>query len=254
MSLNRTLVLAAAATAVISAQPAAAALYSTTKVEALYGWDYEDTAGAGFGIDNDRHGILTVANATGWEYGDSFFFVDFTNLDRGSDDEHSSGSAHAEWSLRGNLGALSGTSLSAGPIRDVYVIGQLDLDRNSATRKTTHMAGVSVDIDVPGFKFLKFHTMYRNDESDSADGTSVQLTAVWNVPFTLGGAELTFEGFADYITEEGDLERQFLTQPQLVWHATDNIGVGVEWQYWQNKFGLEDTDESLPQAMVRWTF
>lgn len=254
MGHSRKLALAAAAFTAFAAQSSSAALYSTTKVEALYGWDYEDTAGEGFPIDTRKHGILTFANATGWEYGDSYFFVDITNLGQGSQDENDSGSAHAEWSLRGNLGYLNGSSLSAGPVKDVYVIGQLDFDRNSATRKTTHMAGLSVDLDVPGFRFFKFHTMYRNDESDGADGTSVQLTAVWNLPFTIGGEAFSFEGFADYITEEGELERQFLTQPQLVWHATDNLGIGVEWQYWHNKFGLPDTDESLPQAMVRWTF
>lgn len=248
------LALATAAASLLVAQGASAALYSTTKVEALYGWDYEDTAGAGFTIDNEEHAILTFANATGWTYGDSFFFADFTNLDQGTQDEQDRGSVHAEWSLRGNLGKMTGQDLSAGPLKNLYVIGQLDLDRNSSTRKTIHLAGLSADLDVPGFAFFKLHAMYRNDESAAAEGSSEQYTAVWNAPFSIGGADFTFEGFLDYITEEGDLESQLLTQPQLVWHATDHIGIGIEYQHWENKFGLEDTDESFPQAMVRWTF
>ncbi|GAA0566106.1 outer membrane protein OmpK [Halomonas salifodinae] len=251
---HKKLALAAAASTLLLSQAASAALYSTTKVEALYGWDYEAQAGAGFTIDTEEHAILTVVNATGWTHGDSFFFVDFTNLDQGAQDEQDRGSAHAEWSLRGNLGSLTGLDLSAGPLSDVYAIGQLDLDRNSATRKTTHLAGLSFDFDVPGFSFVKLHTMYRNDESAAARGSSEQYTLVWNAPFTIGSADFTFEGFLDYITEEGDLEAQLLTQPQLVWHATPNFGIGLEYQYWENKFGLDDTDESLPQLMVRWTF
>ncbi|GGY04755.1 hypothetical protein GCM10007160_35520 [Litchfieldella qijiaojingensis] len=251
---HKKLALAAAASTLVLSQTASAALYSTTTVEALYGWDYEDRAGAGFSIDNEEHAILTFANATGWTYGDSFFFVDFTNLDQGSSDENRAGSAHAEWSLRGNLGSLSGLDLSFGPVNGIYAIGQLDIDRNSATRKTTHLTGLSFDFDVPGFRFVKLHTMYRNDESAAARGSSEQYTLVWNAPFSIGSADFTFEGFLDYITEEGDLESQLLTQPQLVWHATPHLGIGVEYQYWENKFGLAGTDESTPQLMVRWTF
>ncbi|RTR07040.1 outer membrane protein OmpK [Halomonas nitroreducens] len=248
------LVLATATASLLLAQGASAALYSTTKVEALYGWDYEDEAGAGFPIDNEEHAILTVANATGWTYGDSFFFADFTNLDQGREDEQDFGSTHAEWNLRGNIGKATGLDLAFGPVTGLYVTGQLDLDRNAATRKTTHLAGLSADLAVPGFRFFKVYAMYRDDESEAAGGSSAQYTAAWNLPFRLGGADFSFEGFIDYITEEGELEAQLLTQPQLVWHATDNLGVGLEYQHWENKFGLEDTDESFPQAMVRWTF
>ncbi|WP_136248234.1 outer membrane protein OmpK [Halomonas borealis] len=254
MLIRTPLTLAAAATSLLLTQTASAALYSTTKVEALYGWNYEDTADAGFPIDNENHAILTVANATGWTYGDSFFFVDVTNLDQGRDGENDFGGAHAEWNLRGNIGKTLGVDLSAGPVTGLYVSGQLDIDRNRTVNKTTHLAGLSADLAVPGFQFFKVFAMYRNDESASAEGSSEQYTAAWNLPFTLVGASFSFEGFVDYITDEGDLEDQLLTQPQLVWHATEHLGVGLEYQYWENKFGLADTDESHPQAMVRWTF
>ncbi|MFD2667210.1 outer membrane protein OmpK [Halomonas halophila] len=242
----------ALAAALFAAQGASAAVYSTTKVEALYGWDYEDTADAGFGIDNAEHAIFTVANATGWTYGDSFFFADFTNLDQGSASEQDHGSTHAEWNLRGNIGKATGLDLSVGPLTGLYLTGQLDIDRNASVRKTTHMAGLSADVAMPGFDFFKVYALYRDDET--AEGSAMQYTAAWNAPFRLGGADFSFEGFIDVITEEGDLATQVLTQPQLVWHATEHLGVGLEYQYWENKFGLEHTDESLPQAMIRWTF
>ncbi|MGQ7247340.1 outer membrane protein OmpK [Halomonas sp. V046] len=243
-----------ATSVLLISQGASAALYSTTKVEALYGWDYEDRADAGFGIDNQRHAIFTIANASGWTYGDSYFFADFTNVDRDTEDEQDYGSTHAEWNLRGNIGKVLGRDLSFGPVTNLYLSGQLDFDRNSAVRKTTHMVGLGYDIEVPGFAFFKVFTMYRDDDSDAADGTSEQLTLAWNSPFTIGDAKFSFEGFLDYTTEEGDLEEQLLTQPQLMWHANDHIALGLEYQYWHNKFGLDGTDESLPQAIVRWTF
>ncbi|ALM53490.1 outer membrane protein OmpK [Halomonas huangheensis] len=250
---NIRLSLVAGAT-MLAALPVAAAQYSTTKVEALYGWDYQDEADAGFPIDNPHHSVLTFANASGWNWGDSFFFIDLTNYDQSSDEEQDFGSAHAEWIVRGNLGELFNSDLSFGPVKGIYAAAQLDFDRNATTRKTAHLAGLSIDLDVPGLDFFKVHALYRNDESDAAEGSSEQYTLVWSRTFELGSETFSFEGFLDYITEEGDLAEQVLTQPQLVWHATDSIGLGIEYQYWHNKFGLEGTDESVPQAMLRWTF
>ncbi|MFG6138185.1 hypothetical protein [Halomonas sp. B23F22_10] len=35
--------------------------------------------------------------------------------------------------------------------------------------------------------------------------------------------------------------------------ATEPLGVGLEHQYRENTFGPEDSDASLPQAMIRGT-
>ena len=43
-------------------------------------------------------------------------------------------------------------------------------------------------------------------------------------------------------------------QPQLVWHATKHFGMGIEYQYWQNRIGVEGVNEKSPQIMARWTF
>ena len=58
----------------------------------------------------------------------------------------------------------------------------------------------------------------------------------------------------DYTTDEGDSKNNLLTQPQLLWHATDHIAIGIEYQYWYNRLGMDGVTESLPQAMLRWTF
>jgi hypothetical protein len=67
-----------------------------------------------------------------------------------------------------------------------------------------------------------------------------------------------FDGFADYIGEHGELEYQFLAQPQLkidasaAWGREGELFVGVEWQVWQNKYGVRGLDESVPQVLVLW--
>jgi hypothetical protein len=94
-------------------------------------------------------------------------------------------------------------------------------------------------------------TKYRDDPL--FDGSSIQLNLVWNVGFGKNDM-FSFEGFLDWTTDEGDSVSNLLAQPQLVWHANKYIGLGIEWQYWQNRLGIDGLNESTPQAMVRWTF
>ena len=80
---------------------------------------------------------------------------------------------------------------------------------------------------------------------------------MWNKGFKLGGQKFSFEGFLDYTTGEGSgfgSESNTLTQPALVWHATKHLGLGIEYQYWQNRLGIDGLDEEVPQLMARFTF
>lgn len=65
---------AAAAIGLTSAFQANAALFSSTKVEVLYG-DYDERGGG------EKQAILTIANASGFKYGDSYFFTDIVDVD-----------------------------------------------------------------------------------------------------------------------------------------------------------------------------
>ena len=114
------------------------------------------------------------------------------------------------------------------------------------------MAGISFDWNVPGFKFVKTHLQYRDDPT--LDGSSVQFNLVWNKSFKLGDADFSFEGFLDWTTSEGAGASNLLMQPQLVWYATKHFGMGIEYQYWQNRIGVEGVNEKSPQIMARWTF
>lgn len=217
-----------------------AANFSSTKAEFLYGWNYERKSKEGF--------ILTLANVTGWNYGDSFFFIDVGNVD----DREETDGVHMEWGPRLSLLRTVGSGARDGFLKDFYIIGQTDIDANRFTNKVTLMGGLSVDLNVPGFLFFKTHVQYRDDPT--FDGGSVQFSLVWNAPFKIGNQKFSFEGFLDYTTDEGDSKNNLLTQPQLLWHATDNIALGIEYQYWYNRLGIDGLTESTPQIMARWKF
>ncbi len=242
MKLIKRLKLAIAVSLLLLAFPMSVctANFSSTKAELLYGFDYERS--------DEEQFILTLANYTSWNYADSFFFLDVGHVD----DRETTDGIHLEWGPRLSLLRLSGNSAREGFLKDFYLIGQTDIDANRFTNKVTLMGGLSVDLNVPGFLFFKTHVQYRDDPT--FDGESVQFNLVWNAPFKIGSQKFSFEGFLDYTTDEGDSENNLLTQPQLLWHANDHISVGIEYQYWYNRLGIKDLEESTPQIMVRWTF
>lgn len=238
--LNNKVALAVAISALCGSFQAQAQTFSSTKIEALYG-DFDERA-------SGKQGILTFANATGFTKGDTFVFADIADIE----DRDSTDGVHMEMNGRLSLLRAFGNKPMEGFVKDVYAVGQVDIDGNKFTQKTTLQAGVGADLNVPGFRFLKVAALRRDDPT--ADGQSTQLQLIWNAPFTLGDQKFSFEGFADYTTEEGHIKKNLLTQPQIVWHATKHIGVGLEYQYWNNRLGINGLDEKTPQLLVRWTF
>ncbi len=245
-TINRLLVAAVAvagmSTAVITG--AHAATLSSTKVELLYGYNYK----RGPGFSETDEAILTIANASGFTWGDSYFFLDVVDLD----DRDGTGGIHLEWGPRVSLLRAFGKPQWQGLVKDIYAIVQADFDNNSFVNKWTRMGGLSLDWNVPNFKFVKTHLQFRDDPTLS--GSSVQFNLVWNSGFRISSQNFSFEGFLDYTSPEGGGNTNLLIQPQLLWHANKSLALGVEYQYWQNRLGIKDLDEKAPQIMGRWTF
>lgn len=215
-----------------------AATFSSTRVEALYGYNYK--RGAGFSETNEA--ILVLANTTKFNWGDSFFFLETTNVD----DVDKTGGTHAEFNVRYRFWK------SNGLVKSVYGIVQADMDSNSYTQKVTKMAGVSIDWNAPEFMFLKTFVQFRDDPI--LDGSAIQFNLAWNKAFNIGKEKFSFGGFIDWTSNEGKRSSNLLSQPQLIWHVSKSLGFGFEYQYWKNRIGIKGLDEKAPQIMVRWTF
>jgi hypothetical protein len=87
------------------------------------------------------------------------------------------------------------------------------------------------------------------------------MTLVWNLPFQLAGTRLLFEGFTDIAGSEGKTVAHQLIVPrllfdtgQLLGFAKNELWIGVEWQYWHNKFGVDGVTESVPQLQMKYVF
>jgi nucleoside-specific outer membrane channel protein Tsx len=231
-------------------------------------WDAQLLHGSRFrepGIAGDvSKGILTIENAAGWSWGSSYFFVDVLRSD--GTDSHAT-EVYSEWYPSASLSKLSGRAFAFGPVRDVSAT----LGINAGTKSTgaaplVLLPGATLDLKLPGFAFFSLGTYFYIDKgriggaSNGCHDTTYQLTPSWALPFRIGSVQLSFDGFIDFIGSHGQCESQIISQPQLKvdlasFGAKPGVfQVGIEWQYWRNKFGIEGLNESFPQALFVWKY
>ena len=249
----------AAVAALLLAAPAGAA--AQTELQYQYGNFVNPFTG-------ERHyaSVLTFQNASRWSLGDSFIFLDWTD-DHGVDGFNEK-SMYGEWYPTLSLGRVTGRTIGFGPIRDMALIGGLNFGNEANIFKV--VPGGRLSWDVPGFFFLNTDFGAAFDKSSGVAGGGAPRTGVsfvldvnWAAGFDLGAQSFVFTGHAKYmgaaIDELGDRERaSLLAQPQLGWDvgkaATGHAGqlfLGVEYQYWRNKLGVDDGD-NVAQLWLMW--
>jgi len=257
-TLARCAALAALATAGLGAQ---AADWSDTSIGYRYGTDFAEPFNA-----NDIHkNIFNLTHASGYKYGSNFFNVDLLLSD--NKDPSSAGAtsgAHEVYVVYRHtldIGKVSGKDFKFGPMRGLGFTAGFDFntktDAGYNSKKRMLVAGPTVMFDVPGFLNVSLLALW---ESNAPYNTFTQtatprysydthpmLTAAWGIPL---GAGFSFEGFANWIASKGSNEFGGGTKPetnidaQVMYDASGLVGagkntfkVGLEYQYWRNKFG-----------------
>ncbi len=210
--------------------------------------------------------ILTFQQASSWSLGDSFFFIDFLE-DRVSDGFNDM-EFYGEWYPTLSFGKLADRTVGGGAIRDIALIGGINFDGDANVFKW--LPGVRLSWSVPGFVFFNTDfTAFIDDSSGAAQGgaprtdDSFMVDVSWGAAFDLGDQSFWFTGHMEYIggttNEFGDDGKGWiLAQPQLGWDlgkaltgSANQLFLGVEYQYWWNKLGL-DNDDNVPQLWVMW--
>jgi nucleoside-specific outer membrane channel protein Tsx len=235
---------------VVAGNSAHAADFSTTSFLALWGDEFE------FG-DKSRQ-IFTFEHANAWKYGDNFFFFDVTNPTR--DGDNTPTGFYGEYSPRLSFGKILRQDLSIGPLRDVLLASTLEMGEGF----NNQLYGVGSSWDIPGFAFFNLdYFPFVNDSGFSADSLDdgQQITISWLYPINIGPVSLIFEGYLDYAFGSDDEDDNVLWDPRLLvdagkfWGSPGHLFAGVEWRYWDNKFGnTDDIDENFPVWAIKWTF
>lgn len=247
-------VMAAACAVGISVGTAAAADWSVTELQFQYGNLKSPFAGG-----DSPTSIITLQHASGYSFGDVFFFVDFINDDDkdGFNDKDAYAELYAYFSSTKTLGFKF-----SGPIKDVGLVAGVNIDADAGY--LSYLPGAYLDWNVPGFAFLRTQFTAVIDDSDIAQKDGFQADVSWAYPFQIGGQRFSIEGHAEYTTNKSNIygpqKDWFLAQPQLRWDVgyaltgkKDQFFVGTEYQYWANKLGT-DVDENTFQFLGVWRF
>jgi len=209
-------------------------LWSDFSVSYLKGNDYE--------VGDKSRDVATFEYANGTTWGDTFMFFDRLESANGYIE------TYGEFSPRIRIKEF-GDSF----IKSVYFAPSVEVGP-----QTNYLVGVGVDLNISGFDFFQVNSYLRNN----GDGDrSEQLTLVWGLPI----GPLYYDGFMDYATGVnntlfGDTEAQMNFTSQLKYNVAPMLDletklyVGVEYVYWNNKFGIKDIDERNVNLLVKYHF
>ena len=230
---------------VIVAQPAPAAIWSNTELHLQFGTlDLPYSGG-----QDASTTIFTLQHASGWKYGDNFFFFDV--IDQGNDGQETYGEWYSYFSFR----KMGGKEEMKGALKDVRFIAGFNWASNVNVKK--YLPGIGLSWNAPGFAFLNTDfTLYLDDSVGIlAEDDGWMIDVNWARPI---GDKWSIEGHAEYISERenafGPVEAWILAQPQVRYFVNPNVAIGIEYQFWQNKLGDPNTDENTVQALLVWKF
>jgi nucleoside-specific outer membrane channel protein Tsx len=235
--------------------------FSASDVQLLYGWDFKEPGLS----ESVPKNVVTFENTSGWSWGSSYLFVDVARS--WSDADANAKEVYGEWYPSVSLRKLSGRGASAGFVRDVsFTMGLNSGVRSTGPAPFVVLPGITVDLRMPGFKFLSVGVFAYVDrgkfegQPTGCHATTYQVTPSWSLPFKVGGAGFSFDGFVDFIGSHADCEAMVISQPQLkldlsgLWHKPGRVFLGVEFDYWHNKYGISGLTDEVFLPVVVWTF
>ena len=249
---------AAALLALALMQPADAAEWSITEAHLAYGrLDVPTFAGGG----DSEFFIYTLQHASGWKYGENFFFIDLLDSQNPGFQDFE---LYGEWYSTFSLGKMTGRTVGRGAVSDIGLIWGFNWGADANFRK--YLPGVRLALDLHGFAFANLDfTAYIDGSEGAASGgaprhdNSYMIDFNFARPFTIGKSNFSIEGHVEFIKGRKDefgekVESWILAQPQFRWNPNDHLSVGFEYQFWLNKLGDGATDENTVQALLVWKF
>ena len=268
---KRTIQSAALAAVLLAAGgTASAAEWSDTSIGYRYGTAFHEP----FNTQNIQKDIFFLTHVSGYKYGTNFFNVDFLMSDSKDPSTVGGSGAQEAYVVYRNtldLGKITGKDYKWGIVRGWG--GTFGFDWNTkndvgyASKKRMFVAGPTVMFDVPGFLNVSLLAL---NESNAPVGhpsrytyqTHAMLTGAWGIP--IGDLPLSFEGFMNIIAPKGNDEFNVPTKTEtnfdgqimldvgkLAGGAKGTFKVGLEYQYWKNKFGNDASGAAGSGAIAK---
>ncbi|MBM7062902.1 hypothetical protein JQX08_19475 [Pseudomonas sp. UL073] len=258
--------LALAGSLLIGGQASAgdALLWQDNSLSFLWGKDFQ--------VNPPTQQTWTFEHASGWTWGDLFIFVDQINYQGEHDFLAGSDTYYGEISPRLSFGKVFDQKLEFGPIKDVLLAATYERGENDTQN---YLLGPGFDLAIPGFDYFQLNFYYRKPDGISGQPKGQwQVTPVWSYTVPVGNSDLVIDGFIDYVWNnkdgsgnESDLHANLHVNPQIKydlgkamgWNAVKKFYVGVEYDYWSDKYAIEDsqafrTDQSALSFLAKVHF
>jgi len=249
---------------VLAAAPVVhAADWSDTSI----GWRTGSKYAEPFGSNDIHKNIINFTHVSGYKYGTNFFNVDLLMSD--SKDPAGAGStngAHEVYVVYRHtldMEKVSGSKFAMGPVRGWGLTAGFDYnsktDAGYNSKKRMLVLGPTMMVDVPGFLNVSlvalwesnapYNTFTNTSTPRYTYDTHAMLNLAWGIP--LGkDTGFSFEGFANFIANKGknefggDTAAETNIDMQVMYDLGTAVGakpgsfkLGLEYQYWKNKFG-----------------
>ena len=269
---------AATAVALLTATAAHAADWSDTSIGARYGNNFAEP----FGRNDIKKGIVDLNHVSGYKYGSNFFNVDFlvSNYRDPAGAGSSNGAQEAYIVYRHTLDIekMSSMPMKMGLVRGLGLTAGFDVnaktDAGYNSKKRMFVIGPTLFIDVPGYLNLSllllkesnapYNTFSKVSTPRYTYKTHPMLTTSWGIPLGKDSG-FSFEGFANFIASKGknefggntaaetNIDAQVMYDLSALAGAKGKFKVGLEYQYWKNKFGNDSSGAAGSGAFAKTT-
>ncbi len=214
-------------------------LWSDYSVSYLQGSHYE--------VGDENRQVLTYEYTSGTSWGDNFMFFDYLDSDNGDVE------LYGEFSPRIKITELKSELVTSLYLATTIEMGSFSGASGFTSSLSNYLIGFGMDVNVPGFNYFKVNIYHRNN--DSSDN-NYQTTLVWGLPL----GPLYYDGFIDYATSTDNNATSINFTSQLKYDLAPLLGLtskfylGVEYVYWQSKFGIDGADEKNANLLIKYHF
>jgi nucleoside-specific outer membrane channel protein Tsx len=259
-------------------QSANAEDWSDTSLGYRYGTQFSEP----YNPNSIAKNIFDLNHVSGYKYGINFFHVDVLLSD--SNDPASAKSTNGAQEIYViyrhtlDLGKVMDRSFQFGPVADLGLTAGFDLntktDAGYNSKKRMLVVGPTLMMDVPGFMNISLLLAHESNAPYSTyTGVDTprytydihpMLSLAWGIPFSIGIASFSFDGYANFIAPKGKNEFGGDTVAetdiflQLMYDLSYSLGarnntfkVGLAYEYWKNKFGNDAAGPAGPGAFAK---
>lgn len=279
-----TAVAAAACAACLAAPAAEAATWNDAYVHAAYGTQFAEP---GYNQDIAKR-IVGFSYAGGDDWGTNFFNLDVLMSDATDVEACAAGAnspscdaagaqeLYAVYRRTWSYDQISGHKISFGPVNDVKLGFGVDYSAKNTTfapRVRKVRIGPMLGLDVPGYAEVGLELYKESNHNgyspypmggDVSFDTTYVLAADWGIDLA---PRVKWSGYFDHIGAKGYgtvpetlLDTQIMYDVgQALYGAKNKLWVGLEYQYWRNKFGnptssVPGAKASTPMIRVEYHF